>query len=283
MTPNALRWDGRDGWYEVWYLVAAGRFWLRYTLHVPGDPGQDGHAALWLASWAGAPAARKWTFPLEAFRTDAAGARVEIGDARLDAEGASGAPAGDAAWELSFSGGGRPFEHAHPLVRPLTRSRVVLAAPALEISGWVEIDGVRHELDRAAGHQAHVFGTRHAERFAWAHASAGGGRWLELLAAKLRGLPELAAYATERGAVNAPWRVPFVRADLSPRRTRIGPYEVTAEPDDFVGVTYEDPDGSRLFCYHTERARVTGPGVEAGDASYEFATRTPLNGWTISL
>jgi hypothetical protein len=283
VTPNALRWDGRAGWYEVWYVVVTGRFWLRYTIHVPDDPDREGRAALWLASWTGAPAARRWEFPLEEFRTDAGGTNVEIAGARLDDGGAAGAPGGGAAWELAFAGGGRPFEHAHRLVRPLTRSRVVLAAPALEITGSVELDGERHELERAPGHRAHVFGSRHADRFAWAHAGAGGGRWLELLAAKLPGLPLLAAHASDRGAVNAPWRIPFVGAELAPERSRIGPYEVAARRDDFVGVTYEDPDGTPLFCYHTERARITGPGLEAADASYEFATRAPLDGWTIAL
>jgi hypothetical protein len=83
--------------------------------------------------------------------------------------------------------------------------------------------------------------------------------------------------------VNAPWRMPFVETDLAPERSRVGPYEVLAEREDFVGVTYHDPDGTPLYCYHTERARLTGPDVRAEDVAYEFATRERLEGWTISV
>ena len=103
--PNALRWDSRPGWYEVWYVIVAGLFWLRSTIHVPSEPDREGEAALWFAS----------------------------------------------------------------------------------------------------------------------------------------------------------------------------------RPADFVGVTYRDPDGAPLYCYHTERARLRGPGVDADRASFEYACRAKLPGWTISV
>ena len=40
---------------------------------------------------------------------------------------------------------------------------------------------------------------------------------------------------------------------------------------------------SPLYCSHTERARLTGPGLEATDVAYEFASRSRLEGWTISV
>lgn len=186
MSPSALRWDGRPGHYEVWYVVVAGRFWLRYTIHVPSDPEQEGEAALWLASFVAAPAARKWTFPLESFRSGVAGWPIELGPARRGDREAAGA-----AWELRLAPVAPPFDTVRPLVRPLAKSRVVCSAPALEVSGWVDVDGARHHLDRAPGHQAHVWGSRHADRFGWAHATLPGGRWIEALTAKVPRLPEV--------------------------------------------------------------------------------------------
>lgn len=282
MKANALRWDGRPGWYEVWYLIVCGRFWLRYTLHVPRDPELDREAALWLASFTGPPAARTWTFPLHAFRTAGAGWPVELGPAGLGDREARGAVDG-AAWELRFEPLLPPFDHVHPLVRPLARSRVVLSNPALEVSGFVEVGGVRHDLDGAPGHQAHVWGSRHADRFGWAHATLPGRRWVEALTAKVPGLPELSLWATERERASSPLALLRTRAELSPTRWRIGPFTVEAEPEDFVGVTYRDPDGTPLYCYHTERACLSGRGVEARDAAFEYASRATLPGWTLSL
>jgi len=260
---NALRWDGRPGWYEVWYLIVAGRFWLRYTVHVPSDPDADGEAALWLASFDGHPSARKDVFPLEAFGTPASGWPLELGPAAL-ADGRATGPG----FDLELRSLASPFDPLPPAVRPLARTRLLVAQPVVEVSGTIE--GV--ELDRALGTQAHVFGTRHAERFGWAHAGACDGSHVELLTAKAKGLPELSF----RGGR-------LVRAALEPELWRIGGYRVEADPADFLGVTYRDPDGTPLYCYHSERARLFWPGRGTVEAAFEFASRAKLPGWPISL
>ncbi|MGZ4440968.1 MAG: hypothetical protein ACXVZN_11470, partial [Gaiellaceae bacterium] len=237
---NALRWDGRPGWYEVWYLIVAGRFWLRYTLHVPSDPQAEGEAALWLASFDGVPSARKEVFPLDAFRTSAAGWPLELGSATLADSRATGPD-----FDLHLRALAAPADPLPRVVRPLARTRFLLAQPVVEVSGT--IDGV--ELDRALGTQAHVFGTRHAERFAWAHAGTRDGSYVELLTAKAKGLPVL-SFREGR----------FARAALEPGLWRIGGYRIEAEPGDFLGVTYRDPDGTPVYCYHSERARLFWPG-----------------------
>jgi hypothetical protein len=274
-SSNSLRWRGRPGWYEVWYLIVSGRFWLRYTIHVPDDPAQEGEAALWLASFEERPSARKQVFPLESFRVPAGGWPLELGPARLGDSEAAGRMDG-AAWELRFEALAPPLELLPAVARPVAKTRLVVTAPVLAVSGTVEVDGTSHELDSALGHQAHVFGSRHAERFGWAHASLPGGRFIEALTAKTSRLPEISLYATER-------RRRFARARLEPGDWRVGPFTVAADPGSFVGVTYRDPDGTALYCYHSERGRLRGPGVEADDCSVEYAARAKVPGWPVSI
>ena len=51
-----------------------------------------------------------------------------------------------------------------------------------------------------------------------------------------------------------------MRAALEPGLWRIGGYRVEADPADFLGVTYRDPDGTPLYCYHAERRACSGRG-----------------------
>ncbi|HVP76187.1 MAG TPA: hypothetical protein VMS63_09205 [Gaiellaceae bacterium] len=284
MSANALRWDGRPGRYEVWYLTVAGSFWIRYALHVPADPDAEGECSLWFGDFTRAPGMRRATFPLELLRTPRAGWPLELGPGRLSDTEATGEVEG-ARWSLRFDATERPFAYGPALVRRLglAATEVVVVKPALAVSGAVEVDGVSHELASARGQQAHVFGRRHADLWGWFHATLDGGRWVEGLVAKVDGLPRAAIYASERRALNGLLHVFRTPAELEPGRVRVGPYEVRAGAGDFVGVTYRDPGGAEVYCYHAERAQLRGPGVEADDAALEFGTRAKLEGWPLSL
>jgi hypothetical protein len=133
------------------------------------------------------------------------------------------------------------------------------------------------------GHGARLEGTRRPERFGWAHAALPDGRYVELLTAEQRGLPRVAFWANEHELHNGPVEIFRTSASLEPQRLEVGPYSLEAERDSFVGVTYEDPDGRPLYCYHSERGRLRGPGVDVGDAAFEYAVRERLPGWPISL
>lgn len=267
-----MRWDGRRGWYEVWYVVVAGTLWLRYTLAVPSDQARDGEAALWLATSFGEPVVRKTSFPLSELEGQWP---IRIGPASLSDSGAEGL-----GWSLRFGrDAGAPFEYVHPLLRRAARTEVAVARPWLEVSGTV--DG--HVLESLPGSQAHVWGTRHADRFGWAHAALPDGRFVELASARQRGRPRFSVAATERGVANGPLAVFGTRARAEPGRLRLGSFVVECIPDDAVGVTYRDPDGAPLYCYHSDRARLSGPGVSADGVSLEYASREQVPGWPLTL
>lgn len=284
MNANALRWDGRPGRYEAWYLTVAGRFWIRYSLRVPTDPADDGDAALWLVDFTGKPRARKATFGLDALRTPRNGWPLELGPGALGDTEATGEIEG-ARWQLTFSAEQQPFAYTRPILSRLglASTENVVVKPSLAISGVVEIDGERHELDAAPGQQAHLFGRRHADRWGWFHATLPDGRWVEGLVAEVPHLPQIALHSSERGAANGLPALFRTRREIAPGRVVVGPYVVEASRDDFVGVTYRDPDGAEVFCYHAEKAILRGPDGEVRDVALEFGSREKVDGWPISL
>lgn len=254
MSANALRWDGASGRYEVWYLIVSGKFWFRYTLRVPRDG--DGEAVLWFAAFTDSPVARKRVFPLEEFRTTGPGWPIEIGPGRLTDREAVGEVDG-ASWRLSLAGGEQPAHQVPRILRPLASTLLVVTKPTLSISGEVVVDGLRHELDAAPGTQAHLWGKRHADSWGWFHTPDAEG-----LVVKAAGLPRL-AFLDGR----------FARGDAQPGRVRVGRRIVEAPRESFVGVTYHDPDGSEVYCYHSEHAGV----------ALEYGTRAKLDGWPLSI
>jgi hypothetical protein len=239
--------------FSAWYLIVQGRFWLRYAV-------DGGVSTLWLVSFDGETRARKE--PVDP-------AAVQAGDRRWVSPW----------WDLTLEPLAGGFDHAHPFVRPLARTRLHMTAPALLVSGTIG----ETTLDAAPGHQARLVGTRRPERFGWAHATLPGGCYVDLLVAEVPHVPRLAVWITERERRNSPLDLVRNRGEIGPTRVAVGPYTAETSDGDMVGVTYEDPDGRPLYCYHSERARLLGPGVEVADAAFEYASRDPVPGWPISL
>lgn len=220
--------------YEVRYLVVAGIAWIRHTL--PGP-------AVWLALFDDGPP-RAWKEPVETLPR------------QLEAGSVAGVD-----WSLEVEPLAPPHRVPPRAMRPFAKTQYELV-PAVRVSGRIG-DRV---LNGVPGHSGHVWGTRHAERWIWCHASLDDGRWADVLRAKVAGLPEIGLWATqdERGFGS-------------------GGFELSAAPSTAVGVTYRDPDGSRAYCWHSERGRLAGRGIETDVAAYEFGSRETLDGWPTVL
>jgi hypothetical protein len=285
-SANALRWDGRPGHYEVYYVTltdpATGiGVWLRYTMRAPLD-GAPAECALWLVAMApdGERLARRATFPAAALEAHDDPFRLCLGGADLSDRGAAGAIDDDTGWELSWEPRLAPYAFVHPLVERAGGAQTALVLPHADLAIWgtVRLGDRVLELDGARGGQAHVWGTRHAARWAWVHCSdlrtAGGeprpdtfvhavSVYVERLGRELG--PSTPVVGRFRGAdFVATDPVALVRArsrfGLSTWRfeARAGARRIVGEVDapraTLAGVTYHDPDGRPAYCYNSEVA-----------------------------
>jgi hypothetical protein len=286
-TPdaNALVWDGAPGHYEVHYAtltdpVTGTGIWIRQTMLAPTD-GRPGESAVWLAAMTqdGERFARKLTLPLDAMTATAAPFQLSTGPAVLTDRGMAG-EVPDAAWELSWEPRLPPAELVHPLPRRagLARTVVVVPHPDLAISGTLSFGDRRLELDGVKGAQAHVWGSQHAQRWAWAHANdlttpegepvedsffegasarvVRGGREVgpaTPLVARIRGRDLRATSPLRVLRTRSRFGLTTWHAEAHAGSQRLT-VEVDAPRASLVGVTYHDPDGTPAYCYNSEVA-----------------------------
>jgi hypothetical protein len=286
-SANALRWDGGPGHYEVHYLTltdpaSAIGVWIRYTLRAPLD-GTAAECALWLLAMApdGDRFARKETFPAAELEAHDDPFRLCLARADLTDRGAAGSVDGGA-WELSWEPRLAPYEFVHPFVRraAIAQTELVLPHADLVVSGTVRLGERTLELDGARGGQAHLWGTRHAARWAWTHASDLHGAdgvarpdtfvdavsvYVERLGREIGpSTPVVGRFRGDDFAATDP--VALVRArsrfGLSTWQfeARDGKRRLAAEVDaprgTLAGVTYHDPDGRPAYCYNSEVASI---------------------------
>ena len=287
MNANALRWDGGPGHYEVYYVSATDRasglgLWIRYTMLSP-DEGA-GECALWFMAMDrdapdGGRIGRKATFPIEALVAESEPFRLHVGDGELTDRGMAGGFE-DVAWELRWEPTLPGAQHVHPLLRRarVAKTVLVLPHPDLAISGTLRIGEREVELDGARGGQAHLWGAKHAARWAWTHASdftslEGEPRpdtYLDAVSVFVPRLgreigpstPVVGRFGGDEFSATSPLAVvrnPSRFALTSWRfEAQDGRRKVVAEVDaprhTLVGITYDDPDGEQAWCYNSEVA-----------------------------
>jgi hypothetical protein len=301
--------------YESWYLKASHPteplgVWIRYTTHErPGEPEQG---SLWFTLFGPEPQAAKVTPGPEALsRGD--GAFIRIGDSEF-ADGRVSGSALDARWDLTFEGGGPELRHLPRewMYRaPVPRTKLVSPFPAARFSGQVTFGERTVALDGWPGMVGHNWGTQHAERWIWMHATSFEGRgldtWLDVAIGRIKVGPwtvpwvanGVLSIAGERHRIGGIERTRATRIDSQPDRCRFtlpGPElavtgEAWAPRERFVGFLYADPDGSEhnvvncsIASMRLEVARSGAPAAPplrlttSSGAAYELGMRETSHG-----
>jgi hypothetical protein len=330
---NALQWAGQAGHYEVYYLTltdpATGvGFWIRYTMVAPlPESGEEATCSLWFMAMdpkdPGANVGEKVSFPVSALSSNSDPFELRIDQAVLTDNGMKGSIESDGralSWDLTWHPRLPAYGHVHPALRAakLAKTILFLPHPDVEINGRIAMNGRTIEINGVHGGQAHLWGGKHATRWAWAHCndfigSDGGKRsdtfidgvsvfvprfGRELgpntpIVARIAGhdVLSISPLAVQRNA--SEFSLETWRFEARSRTRRLNG-QVIARRQDLVGVTYHDPDGQLAYCYNTEvadmRLEVFGrerplaqwtklDELEApGRAHFEYAQREPIEG-----
>ena len=237
--------------YETSYVIVAGIAWIRCS-HIEFADGHSEDRA-WVVTFAG-----------------------DVPDVRT-AEGKCSpvqGTLGDLTWSLALEELAPTIVAPHRLLRRLSPTRLT-TGPAALISGRIG----SLEFERAPGHYAVHRGQKHAQSWGWAHASSLNGDWATLLTAVVPPLPRMSVAGNSKRPPGLPLHRGSVAAD--PPLVRVGRYRAEAPADSFFGLEYRDTDGTSLWCYHSEHARLSGPKLSVEGAAMEIAVREPIPGWSI--
>jgi hypothetical protein len=330
---NDLQWNGRPGHYEVYYLTFTDTaseigFWIRYTMVAPlEETGDAATCSLWFCAMdrrnPEANVGRKISFPVSELTADRNPFRLSVDGAWLSNEGMAGSieEGGErVAWDLVWRPRLDAYGHVHPILRgtKIAKTILFLPHPDLEVSGTVDLAGRRIEISEARGGQAHLWGSKHASRWAWAHCNDFPGHTDAFVDGVSVFVPR---FGRELGP-NTPVVGRLGGKDLrstNPVAVRNNPSDfdltswnfeargrgmkvtgaVTARKEDLVGVTYHDPDGDLAYCYNTEvadmrlevfeRARPRAEWEKTdelradGRAHFEYAQREPVEGVELKI
>ena len=301
----------------MWFLTISdpgdgSGYWIRYTIRAPisGPP----EARVWFAAFAAdegaTPVALNEGLPVGRLHIRNDPFEARMGDSVIRSDRAVGSIEGHGhrvAWDLTFRQG-PTFRLLPPAMYrgPLAPTKPLTPNPDARFDGAIEVDGDRRILQRAPGQQGHLFGTRHAERWAWAYCSAfeGDGRVFQALSAQVRRASLLTPFLTVAGlridgewirlrglSRRRDWDLGRWRLALMGRRHRLEG-EVRAAPRSMVQARYLDPDDTPRWCHHSEVAscRLTlwerRPGgwhevaelASTGTTHAEWTGRTPAPG-----
>ena len=284
-----LRYEGaraRHGHVESWFLKANDprsrrAIWLKWTAWAGDRSPTAAIAEVWAVAFGahGGPVAAKAAVPFGAALTcfDAGGLGVTIDGCTLSARAARGrVETGDRAVTYDLA--------IEPLAEPLLLypsawmysgrwpvQKITSPLPSARVSGRVQVGAETWDIERWPAMVGHNWGRRHAPLYAWGHCNAwDGDEDFVLEGASLGGGgPVLGGtilclrHEGVRHDLNGVLSLARNAGAITPRRWRFRGRaarieiegEMWADTEDFVGLYYPNPDGSRCHCLNSELAR----------------------------
>ena len=304
---NILRWDGKKtGHYEVYYMkwndfASRMAYWIRYTMTSPAPQVGAPYCELWGtffdASEPGKNFALKNRFPIEKLSWDKDKFGIRIAGAELAMNACHGKIADEAKgnsleWEVSFDSPDKTFYHLTPqrmYKGDFPKTKALAPHHDARFTGKVIANGREIKFSNARGQQTHLWGVKHAHRWAWGHCNTfkedDEAVWegldgqiklgpiksshLKLFYLKYKGKSHYFNVFPKWFTNKSKWELAHWTFDARDKEIRmVG--EISARYEDFVAVTYMDPDGDPLWCNNTELADIKisvydSAGVKLGD------------------
>lgn len=302
MTPaeraNRVRFRGQRGFYEVYFVEVQDRaletgLWLRYTLRSPTRASEDPIAEVWAMHFhrrePEKKLALKATVPFDLARIERERLLFSIAGCELTHAGCRGALERDGrrlSWDLAWEEGSTllHFPYASMYRGPFPRTKLVSPNFDFRARGRYSVDSETRELDDVPGQQSHIWGTKHAHRWIWAHANTFREEphaVFEGLTAQIKVgpvvIPALTMFALRYKGRDYVFNAPRdlvtrneSRTDSEPTSSAYFPVgtwivgggddhlrfrgELWSDLSHYIGVRYTDPDGSGLVCCHSKVA-----------------------------
>jgi hypothetical protein len=327
---NMVRWDGkRRPFYETYYLKLHSRglgrgLWIRHGVLAPRRDLGPPSVSVWATVFreGAPPVAVKETVMADQATIDRDIFFFQAGESAIYNNGARGRAASgghEVQWDLQFF----PNETSERLYPasfyhlPFPKTKFLSPNWSVRVSGEIAVDGERLRLHEAPGCQAHLWGTQYAERWAWTHCNAFSedpDAVFEALSGQVRVgkklLRPLTALCLRLGdgrtlRFNRLSQLLFNRSDYTLESWELaghrGHYRLKAtvqnRPAEMVGVTYTDPGGAKLYCYHAESADLKVELFETGRggdrllqafhapraAAFEVVDRAPVPDMNLQL
>jgi len=282
---NLLRWDGEKlGHYEVYYLkwndmASQTAYWIRYTMTAPLAQISNPYCELWGIFFdAKDPKnnfAVKNRFQIDKLAWNKDKFRVQVSDAELTMNACHGKIVDEAkgntlSWELDFDSPGNTFYH-FPNQRFYTgsfpKTKALAPHEDARFTGTVIANGREIKFSEARGQQTHLWGVKHALRWAWGHCNTfkededviWEGLDSQIMLGPVKSPHFKLFYLRYKGrdyyfnrlpqwfANKSKWELARWTFDVHNKDIRmVG--ELNAPYEDFVAVTYTDPDGDLLWC-----------------------------------